>query len=700
MAFREYVARVLSVTLGSCELSVAGGRPRVAGFRLRGLDGPDAPVQEISRRPAPASLRLAHLEALLALTSPLAGAVAVHEGAAVVDGRTVTWDHRDDVCPDFTFSYPFAGAPADADLAGYLTGVLAAVLDCVNLVDADGADVFPDTVELAGERVPFRVPAPGEPPPLGFRSDGRSGTGERQPLHSVAATEPTIVCLARHWALLAPSLTVHHRSQVPREVDGFRLRRLRDWVIAADGHPAEVYEYLARVCNVACDFCYLYGNPQTLAVARGAKVIKDTELETRLRYYDPERRRSLFHAQWEINEFLVDPKVHQLLPALRERTSEPFYFITNGSPLKSRILDLLEAVQPVHLIVSINSLDTEIRGSVMNERSGQTSTAVTALRELAARRIPFGISLAAFPDFPISDLVRTIKIVDEIGAGFVRVNLPGFTRELPYQGKFDTEALWVDVMRAIRDLRAEVNVPVFTIPSALEENHHSGDPLAARVIGTVPQSPAARAGLRSGDVIRRIGAFDVRTRADVVPLLLLARDTSRIVVERDGRALTLDLTDVRDGAYPYSGPVLCKYLFPLGVVVAPCLSSSAVEQVALELESAGAASAWISTSTLMRPAAEALVARFRPELVERIDYVVPDNEFLGGNIRVQDMATIGDITRAVERKAAVESLPDLLLIPESGFNRHGRDLQGRHWQDVERHLGRPVRLIGTSRFSY
>ena len=703
VAFRTYVASVLSAVIGSCELWSVGECLHIKGFRLRDLDGTTARAQSIPDADGAVCVRAAHLDALLCLTTPLNGPLVLREGSAQVDHESLTWDHRADTGLDFAFCYPLAedrdGGPTEGPPAvlAYLTDVLEVVLDCVDLLDGNGRTVFPDAVSVGDLHVPLDQLAPWQAPRLGQRSDGKGGTGERQPLHSVVGTEPAIVCLARHWGLLAPAVA----GNGTRMIDGFRLRRLSDWVVDADGHPAEVYEYLARVCNVKCEFCYLYGNPRTLAVARGAKVIKDTELETRLRYFDPGQRLSLFHAQWEINEFLVDPKVHQLLPALRERTPEPFYFITNGSPLKPKIIELLAAVQPVHLIVSINSLDEDLRATVMNERTGQTTIAISALRELAAHRIPFGISLAAFPDFPLSDLRRTIRIVNEIGAGFVRVNLPGFTRELPYQGSFDTEARWNEVMHAVQDVRRTVRVPVFSIPSALEHNHLDDDPLLARVIGTVPNSPAARAGLRPGDVVRSIGAFPVRPRADVLPLLALARDRTRMVVERHGETLTLELVDVRDeGSYPYTGPVLCKYLFPWGVVAAPSLSASAADQVAAELDAAGAGRAWVSTSALMRPAAEALFARFAPELIGRIDFVLPENEFLGGNIRVQDMATIGDIARAIERKAACEPLPDLLLVPESGFNRHGRDLQGRHWQDLERYFGRPVRLIRTSRFSY
>lgn len=695
-AFTRYVAELLGSLISQAAPLSGGGPAAIATFRLRSLH-PDLPaVPVVAGEPVP-DLPASHLTALLRLTTPQAGPLALRTARADA-GASVDWDHRGDLGVDFVFSYPTA--PADVTPARYPALLLTALLDVVDLYDADGRTVVPDAVGGPAGAVPLSLPAPWSPPELGARADGKNGTGHHQPLHSVAATEPAIVCLARHWGLLTGVVSVYHQDTAV-QVDGFRLRQLADWVVPADGHPAEVYEYLARVCNVACDFCYLYGNPTTLAVARGSKVIKDTELDTRLRYWAPDGKRSLFHAQWEINEFLVDPKVHTLLPALRERTAEPFYFITNGSPLKGRVLDLLEAVKPVHLIVSINSLDEDLRGSIMHEKTGQTTTAVGALRELVARGIPFGISLAAFPDFPLDDLMRTIRIVDEIGAGFVRVNQPGFTRELPYQGSFDTQEQWNAVMHAVRDVRGQVSLPVFSIPSAFEENLHTDDPLGARVIGAVPNSPAARAGLRPGDVVCSVNGFSMRTRADILPLLLLARQRAKLTITRDGQPLELELTGHDDFRYPYDGDVLCKYVFPWGVVVSPSLSAAAAMQIRADVTAVGARSPWLVTSTIMRPAAEALLRRFQPDLLAEIRFIEPTNEFLGGNIRVLDMATIGDIGLAVDReRAASGQRPDLLFVPESGFNRHGRDLQGRHWRDLERYFGCPVRLLTVSRFSY
>jgi len=696
-AFRAYAALVLAeVTGDSAALRRRHRDAHVRGFTLRSLhqdDRGDAGIEPVAAAPADPLA----LTALLALTTPHSGYLPIWAGTSRhrPTGAVVSWNHQGDRSPDFAFKYPIGEMPQVT--AASRATLLAIIADCIDLRDGDGAIV--DVDEIDGEPVPHYEPW--RALDLGIRSDGRDGTGELHPLHSVAATEPTILCLARHWRLVTQEWDfAAPGGAAMRPVDAFRLRHLPDWVVPADGHPAEVYEYLARVCNVACDFCYLYGNPSTLAVARGQKVIKDTELETRLKYYDPATSRSLFHAQWEINEFLVDPKIHSVLPALRKRSPEPFYFITNGSPLKGKVLDLLSAIKPVHLIVSINSLDEALRGSVMHERAGQTTTAVGALHELARRQIPFGISIAAFPEFPLADIQRTIRIVDGIGAGFVRVNQPGFTRELPYAGSFDTEKRWADVIAAIREIRGQVGLPVFTIPSAHEENHFNADALAARVIGAVPGSPAHRVGLSCGDVIETINGMRVRTRSDVIPLLLLARNSVRMVITRGGQPAELSLGGHDDHVFPYDGDILCKYLFPWGVVVAPCLSASSAAQVERHIAEVGARSALLLTSPVMRPAAEQLLARFAPLAADVVRYAEPANDFLGGNIRVLDMATIGDFAREIDRDIAGNGPPDLILVAESAFNRHGRDLRGRHWRDLERTFDLPVRLLSVSRFAF
>jgi regulator of sigma E protease len=87
-----------------------------------------------------------------------------------------------------------------------------------------------------------------------------------------------------------------------------------------------------------------------------------------------------------------------------------------------------------------------------------------------------------------------------------------------------------------------------------------GDQTGRPAIGKVfPDTPAAQAGLQTGDVVQRIDGRAVATGGDVIKLVALRSDTPmRVDVERDGKTVTLTITpkrgkidtgDPNDGVY-------------------------------------------------------------------------------------------------------------------------------------------------------
>lgn len=636
----------------------------------------------------------AHLAALLSLTLPRSSSGAFdalldRDGAPA--GAVPTPDP--DAPDDFEFVFLLPGPVPWSGLEEYAERVL---------------EVYDDVLELrsaAGDPLAVRARAPSDQPAsrvpwetvdLGPRQEDEA---RRQPLHSVARATPTIVALARHWALLAGLL----RPGLPdpqARIDAMALRRASDWLVPSTGHPAEVYQHLSRVCNVACRFCYLFGNPDDLGVGRGRRVVSPEELRTRLKYFDPARGTALFRAEWEINEELIDPKVFTLLPELRTRTALPFEFMTNGSPLNDKVLRLLDEVAPVHLVVSINSLDESVRHEVMRENSRNSRTALSSLTALTEHEIPFGVSFVATPSVPLDALAASVRGVDRIGPAFIRVNLPGYTRDSPDRPEGDLETLWHAAVGMLSALRRELATPVIVIPSAFEFNLVRHEPLAPRVTGAVPGSPAARAGVRPDDVVLQVGHHTIRDRAHLLSVLLLTRGQVPVVVERGGATSELVVDFDAPPAYPWPGPAVGKYVFPAGFAVAPCLSVHDVRTVLRAAED-GDGEVWVATSSLMRPAAQAALDATGSAYAASARLVPVRNRFLGGNIQVMDMATVGDIARSVDEALAEHPAPSRLLLPASGLNEHGRDLAGTHWHQLERWTGVPVQLLtGTTQFVY
>lgn len=698
-AFLGYVADLLGQITATATLRNAGTPVLVTGFRLR-AHYENGPVLDLAPATPAAGGRTGYLRALLTITVPRVAGRPVRSARWTGSAEQGSWTVDADESPDFVFAYPVPPTEKPTQLTA---AMLWALLDTVDLF-ADGQPVTVDEVVVAGQVAELPV-ADWTAPDLGSRKE-IPGSG-LQPLHTVAATEPTIVTLARHWALLAtevavtprtpaglPALSLTEEPASGTRVTAFELRDLSGWLVESDCHPAEIYEYLARVCNVACNFCYLFGNPDDLAVARGKKVITNDEMTTRLRYFTPAHRRMLFKSQWEINEFLVDPKLPTVLRELRAKSADEFYFITNGSPLLPRVIDLLDEVGPVTLIVSTNTIDAPLRTQVMNERRKQTETALSCLARLSERKIPFGLSFVATPEFPAAKLAEAIEKIEPLRPAMIRVNLPGFTRDHPYLIPFDTEAVWAKAAHEVAALRDRFTTPIVIIPSAFEATLRYTDPHEARITGAVPGSPAARAGFRSGDIVERVGFLPVASRAEVQSLVMMLDRPTQIVVRRGAETVTLTLDPHAPTEYPYTGHLIGKYVVPHGLVVAPSLSRGDAAALAVAIERAGAETPWVVTSPLMAAQAKLFTERWLPEHADRLHYVVADNEYLGGNIQVLDMATVDDIYQAVCRdKERTGAEPDLLLVPGTGFNRQGRDVSGRHWADLRRALGIPVQLL-------
>lgn len=636
-----------------------------------------------------------------------------------------------DINGQYIFRYSLAELAENADkidFEEYIRRLLVSMLPLVQLtqngkaVEPDGFRLRREDLSKANSRPIFTDlgHTPAGPSGLSVRSgedqtspatpvelknsEGRfRQTKHMQLLSSVRSSEPRIYMLAEHLAAFL-KIAVPEAEGEAKVIDGFRLKDLDAWRIPSLCDPSEVYEHLSRVCNIKCEFCYLHGNPSNLAIGKAQRAADVEELYTRLHYFDPKGGFALFRSQWEINEFLVHPHTIEVFERLRERTTEPFFFITNGGPLTPEMIDVLRRVRPVFLIVSVNTVDTNSRMRVMKDSLRKAETAIGSFDLLHKAEIPYGASVVMWPNIGLDSLERTLEYLEPYDPAYVRVNLPGFTRNTPAAAVPDmhTNSYWEEVVREVIRLREKFSIPIFPIPHMFEELI-TRTPNEVHVLGTVRYSPSANAGMRAGDVIKKINGLPALTRQQVLSTIWMLRNrTVRLEVERGGENIDVEIPSHASAGYAGEGDVFGKYLFPRGIVLPPSLGITQIMEVGRLIQKHGAKRVLVVTSKLMHRAVVDLLDRFGDASLKsiKISYCIAENDYLGGNIIIMDMCTVADFVRAIKRGIMEHGRPDCVILSDSPFNEWGRDLVGEWRGAIVRQVGVPVEFIKTSRFAF
>jgi wyosine [tRNA(Phe)-imidazoG37] synthetase (radical SAM superfamily) len=702
--YHQYVSEILTSIIYTCQLTDGRvnlcPRTQCCQFKLRDLNGNMFDTFTLDGSYTYSdddSLIRTHLAALNSLSTPQSGTERLTELIWKSSGGAQSYSLLNQVNNQehiFSFNSPYF-LPI-SEVGDYLATLITAIWEVVDLF-VDGELFLPKSFLLNEKAYVVNLNSPTTKLILGERTEITKNF-RSQPLHSISGTEPTILLLAWHWSLINAFLDFEKEEL---NINSLALNNNSHWVVPSRCHPSEIYEYLARICNVACKFCYLFGNPKGMAVARGKKIVSKSEIETRFSYYSPEEGQSLFHSQWELNEFLLDPNLESILKRIRQKSTKPFFFVTNGNPLTHKVMDILSQVKPVYLIISTNTLDAPLRSEVMGEKQINTRTALSCLEYLKGYEIPFGVSLIAFPDISFEELTRTVKALEKVSPAFVRVNMPGFTKDHPIKFEHDTDQVWMNAVEWVREARKKVNFPIISIPSSYELNVYDKKLNEPIVTGVIRNSPAEIAGIRANDVIKSINGMPIELRSDILSLISFMRGSIDVVVERDNSEVRIELDLTVQGTYPYEGSVFGKYMFPYGIVLAPGLTRTSATEIKNIIESTQSEDIWIITSEVMENSAVDLLERCIPEILPRTKFIKAKNLFLGGNIRIMDMCTIGDFYAAIESELDKSKAPDLVIIPGTGFNRFGRDLSGRHWSDLNREFPFHVRILNTnSQFAF
>ena len=539
---------------------------------------------------------------------------------------------------------------------------------------------------------------PERPSPPSAAPTGGKAEAIFQSIRNAELYEPRIPHIKRTLESLLAVITLESKGK-PVEVDGFRLKDLNHWLVPSAGDPAEVFDHLATRCDCDCGFCYLRGNPPSLALEQPRRKSEEEwqEARTRLNYFSPRAKRSLFPTLGSPYEFLFHPRALDLLRELRRKTDRPFRLSTNGNRLTAKFIRDLSALKPLYLYLSLNSSSPNRRQEVMGTRNAEA--AIRSLPLLKEHRIPFAVIIVPWPvpskEEMLADLEETVAYADRHDAHLVEVSLPGYSQYSSKSALFDVEEVWPSVVSAIRSLRRGIQTPLVIKPSLFEETKHEEKFNLPGVVGVVKNSPAANSGLKAGDLILSVGGLKTSSRPQARDLLHLHHQSRNaaivLLIQRAKEVLEFVLFPDRFG-HPYA-PEMDHHL---GIIfMGAGFRPSVLEDLKALITAHGAKHVLFFSSRLVKPIFQQLLQESVLFGGLRIEVEVPRNQYFGGNIMMGDLLVVRDFVEAIRGYVHKNAPPDLIVIPSSPFSlgQWRRDLEGRVYTDIQRAVGLPVALL-------
>jgi len=591
---------------------------------------------------------------------------------------------------DYVFHYKLEGGnkhPHQNAIAELIRDQLRSLLD-IAILTQKGKELKVDGFKLLSDEASI------------YELGASRENSQSQNLGSTVIYEPRIEFIKRQLESLLSVVQLEINGE-PAQVDGFRLKDLSDWLVSGPADPSEILEYAASRCNCDCIMCYNKGNPPSLALRSDKRTAIDefNEIMTRLDYFSPSKRTSLFPSFGTSWEAAAHPHFMEILRCLREKTSKPLRIATNGKTLTPKIVKELANFKPLYLYLSLNSSSPERRKRLMKDNKPQI--AISAPKLLTDEGIPYAVVIVPWPIDSIGemcdDLSETIIYADDCGAHLVEVNLPGYSKWFSSQELFNMDDAWQACVSTIRGLREKTGCPIVAMPTMYEENLCEKRKNLPRIIGLVQNSPAARSGLKKGDTITKINTIPIKTRPQARDMLSMLQKgeykEADLTIQREHRKLDIKI-NLGDFAYPFTR----EFDKHLGIIfMGTGLRISYIERLKEIIDEHKAKNVLFLSSTLVKPTFEQCLreSHLLSSSDLRINIEIPRNNYFGGNVFMGDLLVVQDFIDHIKEYLSREPEPDLIVIPSSPFNLGNwkRDLTGRVYLDIEREVGIPVRLL-------
>ncbi len=417
-------------------------------------------------------------------------------------------------------------------------------------------------------------------------------------------------------------------------------------------------------CNLSCLFCsHRYNPPDTRAYSFGP--LSAERLSELAAYLDPGKKIIIGESATRLREGepLTHPRFMDLLKELRARYPKTMIQVTtNGTLLRDQVIAELANLQPLELILSVNSISSEGRKQLMGDPDPENIIRLIDL--LAEKQINFHGSVVAMTRLVgFADLRQTLLYLDRKGAKSIRLLMPGFTR-LADPDLISREDDSRRVYQMVEELQQVFSAPLLPEPPLING-------LQPLVAGVIRESAAESAGFKSGDLILAVGGQVPFSRVDAYDLLT-ERENPTVRVRRDQQILTLTILKA---VHESSGAALSYDLDP-----------RQLQQVRVSMDRQGKNLMLLSFPALKR---WQIAGKLRG--LNDLIMLPVQSQWFGGTINCAGLLTVSDFQAALD---GVEDLQDYrkILLPAVAFDRSGNDLRGFHYLTLNSQ-GIPMQLI-------
>jgi hypothetical protein len=239
------------------------------------------------------------------------------------------------------------------------------------------------------------------------------------------------------------------------------------------------------------------------------------------------------------------------------------------------------------------------------------------------------------------------------------------------------------------------------VPLIVEPPIYSMNAIIPEVDGIILNSPAHRAGVLTGDIVKSVNGQPIRTRTESVAVLRKTRvncGSVDLVVKRGSADVEYHLEDsprVVD-TYPYDPGHFYRGQ-SLGVFHHEDFRLAYTRRIFDIIDSYGAREVLLFSSPLVAPIFKTIVENV-PEYSERLERVTISlqtitQNTLGGNFDLMDSRFVEDYARVIRERLDEGFSIDLILIPDAFGGAWRTDLTGASVSQLEIEFGVPVEVV-------